>query len=71
MTDVAPTIRQAMREVPSFEDAWQEGLASLRNKQHYAMPVWEPSEAFRNLPPLPKLGSPQQTLGHSELLAKR
>ena len=78
MADVAPQLREAMGRLPTFENigarilhTWQEGLSSLRNKQHYALPIWQPPEAFRALPSTPKLQTERETTGQSELLGKR
>lgn len=78
LIEVGSHVRAAMREHPGFNDigkrmllAWQEGIASLRDKRVYAMGEAELGEAFRGLSE-PEPAKPEKiVIGRSGLLAKK
>ena len=58
VADVAPQLRQAMKQHPGFENigkrmliAWAEGVQGLRDQRVYAVGDWAAGEAFENLSP--------------------
>ena len=78
VADVAPQVRQAMRQHPAFQDigkrmllAWSEGVQGLRDQRVYAAGDWAAGEAFEGFSSPPKLESNTAKVGRSPLLAKR
>jgi serine/threonine-protein kinase HipA len=78
VADVAPQVREAMRQHPAFEDigkrmllAWAEGVQGLRDQRVYALGDWRAGEAFEGLSAPPKLGSRTTKTGRSPLLGER
>ncbi len=78
VADVAPQVRQAMRQHAGFEDigkrmlmAWAEGVRGLRDQRTYALGEWVAGEAFENFSPPPKLKTESSSIGRSPLLPKR
>lgn len=77
MNEVAPQVRAAMAEHPGFTEigkrmliAWQDGLASLRNKRTYAMGDAVLGEAFKGFSD-PEPVMPERTvIGRSDLLGR-
>lgn len=78
MAEVGPQVRAAMDEHPDFAEigkrmlmSWQDGLAGLRAKRHYAMGAMELGEAFTGLSEPKAVESKRRVTGRSELLGKR
>ena len=78
VADIAPQLRQAMKQHPGFADigkrmlmAWTEGVQGLRDQRVYAVGDWAAGEAFENLSPPPKQKSVSRSIGRSPLLGKR
>jgi serine/threonine-protein kinase HipA len=78
LIEVGFQVRAAMREHPGFNDigkrmllAWQEGIASLRDKRVYAMGEAEWGEAFRGLSAPEPVKPEKVVIGRSGLLAKK
>jgi serine/threonine-protein kinase HipA len=78
ISEVAPQVRAAMREHPSFAEigarmltTWQNAVADLRDKRMYALPPVELGNAFVGLEQPPRLRSGKAVLGRSELLGKK
>lgn len=78
MSETGPQIRVAMAEHPGFAEigkrmliAWQDGLASLREKRVYAMGDAEPGEAFTGFSDPKPTKTKRKVVGRSDLLGKR
>ena len=78
MIDVGPSVRDAMREHPSFVDigkrmlsAWQDGIACLRDKRVYAMGDVDLGEAFRGLSDPAPAKARRAATGRSDLAGKK
>ena len=72
VSDVAPQVRQAMRQYPGFQDigkrmllAWSEGVQGLRDQRMYAAGPWQAAEAFEGFSAPVKLENNNQKLGRS------
>lgn len=77
MTDVAPRVREAMREHPGFEDigkrmlfAWNEGLMGLADKRVYALGALALADALAGLSDPQPAKPPRTVIGRSPLLGK-
>lgn len=77
MAEVGPQIRDAMDEHSGFVEigkrmllAWQEGIASLRDKRTYAMGAAELGEAFTSFSDPKPVKKERQVLGRSDLLGR-
>ena len=78
VADVAPQVREAMRQHPRFEDvgkrmliAWAEGVQGLRDQRMYATGDWTAGEAFKGFSAPPKQKLDKSKVGRSPLLGKR
>lgn len=78
MSEVGPQIRAAMAAHPGFIDigkrmliAWQQGLASLREKRVYAMGNVALGEAFTGFSDPKPAKRKRKVVGRSDLLGKR
>lgn len=78
VADVAPQVRQAMRQHRGFQDigkrmllAWSEGVQGLRDQRVYAAGDWAAGEAFEGFSAPPKLESNTAKIGRSPLLGQR
>ncbi len=78
VADVAPQVRQAMRQYPEFKDigkrmlvAWSEGVQGLRDQSLYAVGAWAKGNAFEGFSEPPKLETRTLTIGRSPLLGNR
>lgn len=78
MTETGPQVREAMNEHPQFSEigkcmllAWQDGLASLRNKRAYSMGDIDLGKAFTGFSDPEPARKKRKVIGHSELLGKR
>jgi serine/threonine-protein kinase HipA len=76
--DVAPAVRELMKNLPGFKDTgkrmlatWNEGIGILRDTRMYALSPWKSSPAFEGISDPPKLKSSRKVIGKSELLANR
>ncbi len=76
--DVAPEVRELMKNLPGFKDTgkgmlatWNEGIRILRDTRMYALSPWKSSPAFEGISDPPKLKSSRKVIGRSELLANR
>ncbi len=70
IAEVAPLVRQSMKEHPGFRDlgkrmlaAWKEGVSALRGKTMYGLPGWKAGEAFQGFSDPPKLKTPRKIIG--------
>lgn len=77
MADVAPRVREAMREHPGFDEigrrmlfAWNEGLASLCDPRTYALGSMGLGEALAGLSAPPPANPPRTVIGRSDLLRR-
>jgi len=78
VSEIAPSVREAMTRYAAFEDigkrmllAWNEGITGLRGKRVYSLQEWSPSSAFEGFSdPLPH-SNEKAVIGRSEGLAKR
>lgn len=71
-TEVAPEVRQWMRDLPAFQEigtrllnAWNEGLSTLRNSRHYNLGHWDARGTLDGLSELPPLGEKKVLIGKS------
>lgn len=78
VSDTGPAVRAAMKDHPNFADtgkrmllAWQEGIASLRDKRTYSLGMASLGESFTGFSDPPKLKGEKFVLGRSELLGRR
>jgi serine/threonine-protein kinase HipA len=78
MTEAGPQVRKAMNGYPQFSEigkcmllAWQDGLASLRNKRAYSMGDIDLGKAFTGFSEPEPAREKRKVIGHSELLGKR
>jgi serine/threonine-protein kinase HipA len=78
VADVAPQVRQAMRQHPEFEDigkrmllAWSDGVQGLRDQRVYAAGAWATGDAFEGFSEPPKLETHTLKIGRSPLLGNR
>jgi serine/threonine-protein kinase HipA len=78
VTDTVPLVRQKMMELPAFRDigkrmllAWQEGVASLRDRHVYALGGWPANKIFEGISDPPRLKIPRSVVGRSPLLGSR
>jgi serine/threonine-protein kinase HipA len=77
VSEVAPSIRDAMKDHPAFADigkrmliAWRDGVSGLRDRRMYALGSWQPGEAMTGFSDPPKLENPRVVIGRSELLGR-
>ncbi|MEO5812734.1 MAG: type II toxin-antitoxin system HipA family toxin [Rhodanobacter sp.] len=78
ISEVAPSVRAAMKEHPAFADigkrmlqAWQEGVDGLRSKRVYALGEISLGDAFSGFSAPPKLITKKSVVGRSELLGSK
>ncbi|HQY46326.1 MAG TPA: type II toxin-antitoxin system HipA family toxin [Usitatibacteraceae bacterium] len=71
-TEVAPEVRQWMRDLPAFEEigtrllrTWNDGLSTLRNDRHYSLGAWDARGALEGLTEVPPLGERKVLVGRS------
>ena len=77
MSDVAPRVREAMREHPAFEPigtrmlfAWNEGLAGLSSARIYALETLSLGDALAGLSEPPPAQATRTVIGRSDLLGE-
>jgi serine/threonine-protein kinase HipA len=75
LSEVAPAVREAMKEHSGFVDigkrmllAWEEGINGLRDKRVYALGAAALGSAFEGFSDPPKLANEKAIIGRSDLL---
>jgi len=72
VSDIAPMVRDAMKEHAGFRDlgkhmlnAWAEGVRGLRDKRVYGLGDWKSGQAFEGFSDPPKLKAKKRIVGKS------
>jgi serine/threonine-protein kinase HipA len=78
VSDVAPLVRQAIRQHPRFADigkrllqVWAQGVQGLHDERVYALGSWVKASAFEGFSAPSKQATKTATIGRSTLLGKR